>query len=61
MIHPVNELSKLVFRSSQKAVAIELGISQSYLSEVLAGLKEPGPKLLEKLKLEKIVTYRRKT
>jgi hypothetical protein len=39
--------------------AADLDVSDSHLSDVLKGRREPGPKLLKALKLEKIVTYRR--
>ncbi len=34
---------------SQKALAAELGISQTYLSEIVRGVKEPGPAVLDPL------------
>ncbi len=44
--------------STQTAVADDLGISVSYLNDVLKGRREPGAKLLTALGLERHVTYR---
>lgn len=44
---------------SQKALADELGVSDTYLSDVLNGRKEPGEAILIPLGLERVVTYRR--
>jgi transcriptional regulator with XRE-family HTH domain len=41
-----------------KDYAAELGISRPYLSDIYAGKREPGPTVLAKLGLEKIVIYR---
>lgn len=43
---------------SQRALAKELGISQSYLNDVLKGRKEPGEGILAPMGLERVVTYR---
>lgn len=43
---------------SQKNLAAQLDVSESYLSDVLTGRREPGEKLLEALGLERVVTYR---
>jgi transcriptional regulator with XRE-family HTH domain len=45
---------------TQKALAERLGISESYLADVLGGRKDPGEAILEPLGLERVVTYRRK-
>lgn len=45
---------------SQKALAKSMGVSNTYLCEVLAGRKEPGEKILVPLGIERVVTYRRK-
>jgi DNA-binding transcriptional regulator YdaS (Cro superfamily) len=45
-------------KSSQKAFALQLGISPSYLSDVIAGRREPGPAVLSALGVERIVRYR---
>lgn len=44
---------------SQKALADELGVSDTYLSDVINGRKEPGDAILVPLGWERIVTYRR--
>lgn len=57
---PIAILRKRAKNISQKALATELGISQQYLCDVLAGRREPGNSILEPLGLEKRITYRRK-
>jgi hypothetical protein len=37
--------------------ALKLGISPSYLSDVLSGRREPGKRLLLALKFKRVVTY----
>ena len=44
----------------QREFAQELGISESFLSEVLKRIKPPTGPLLQFLGLHKVVTYRRK-
>ena len=43
---------------SQRALAKELGVSEPYLSDVIRGRREPGPKLLKARGLERVVDYR---
>ena len=45
---------------SQKALAERLGVSNTYLCDVLAGRRDPGDKILVPLGVEKVVTYRRR-
>lgn len=45
---------------SQKAYAEKIGVSQSYLSDVLIGNRSPGEKILIVLGLEAVVMYREK-
>lgn len=67
MAHPVitaDQLRSLVStriigERSQKELADELGISTAYLSDFLAGAREPGHKMLTALGYERIVRYRR--
>lgn len=42
------------------AWAKQNGVSASYVSDVLAGRREPGKLILDALGLERVVTYRRK-
>ncbi|GGD43958.1 hypothetical protein [Aureimonas glaciei] len=46
---------------SAKAWAAANGCSPSYVAEVLAGTRDPGPKILDGLGVEKVVGYRRVT
>jgi len=43
---------------SQAAWAKATGLSPAYVSDVIAGRREPGAKLLDALSVERIVTYR---
>ena len=45
---------------SQKAYAEQIGVSQSYLSDVLVGNRTPGEKILVALNLEAVMMYREK-
>jgi transcriptional regulator with XRE-family HTH domain len=42
----------------QKAISAAIGVSQQYVSDVLTGRREPAGKILEYLKLERVVFYR---
>lgn len=42
---------------THEALAVELGVTQGYLSKVLAGDCNPGTKLLHQLGLRKVVRY----
>lgn len=42
---------------SQREFAAKLGVSESFLSHVLAGSKEPSGKVLRFLKLKRVVRY----
>lgn len=53
-------LERRIAKSTAKQVAEDIGVSASYLSEVIRGSRDPGPKILDALGLEKVVTYRRK-
>lgn len=51
-------LQRLVSDSGdQKSVAEQLGVSTTYLSEVLRGTKLPGPKILKALGLRRVEVY----
>jgi transcriptional regulator with XRE-family HTH domain len=60
MLDPIEVLRKRLGDGTQRELAGVLGISPQYLNDILSGHREPGPKLLEGLGLERIVTYRRK-
>lgn len=45
---------------SQRAYAEQIGVSQTYLSDVLTGNRAPGEKILNALSLEAVVMYREK-
>lgn len=56
-------LRGLIGHRGQRALARKMHISDVYLSEVVRGIKSPGPKILRYLGLERIegpVTYRQK-
>jgi len=44
---------------SARAWAVKIGISGAYVSDVLAGKREPGDSILAPLGLERIVTYQK--
>ena len=41
-----------------RELAAELGVGESYLSEIFSGSRNPGPMILEKLGLEEESVYR---
>lgn len=43
---------------TQKMVAKRIGISPAYLSDVLLGRREPGPKIAAYFELEAVTVYR---
>lgn len=51
-------LRRLCDQSSQKNIADEFAVSQAYLSDVLAGRREPGPAILKGMGLERETVYR---
>ena len=56
---PIKILRRRIAQSTLRAVARDLGISPAYLSDAMHGNRDPGPKILEALGLERIVTYRK--
>jgi transcriptional regulator with XRE-family HTH domain len=62
---PIAEISKRLDKGeSLRAVARSLGVSAPYLSDIMLGRRQPGPKVLAALGIERKivtnVTYRRK-
>ena len=51
--------STCVAAGSAKAWASAHGCSSAYVGEVLAGSRNPGPKILAGLRIEKVVGFRR--
>ncbi len=45
---------------SQQSYAANIGIHQSYLSDLLNGRRDPGKKVLAALGYERVVLYRKK-
>jgi len=43
----------------QKIMASSIGVSESFLSDVLAGRREPTGKILDYLGYERVVSYRK--
>ena len=46
---------------SQRKLAQAWDVSPSYITDLLAGMRDPGPKILDALGYERIVLYRRKS
>ncbi len=54
-------VSEMVWaRGSQKAVALELGISTTHLGDILRGKKSIGPHVAGKLGWERVTVFRKK-
>lgn len=46
---------------TQAEVAVKLGVTTQYLSDILHNRREPGPTVLKALKLRKVVLYQRES
>lgn len=60
MTHPqlIKKLREMIaVEGSQAALAHKLGVSRSYLSEILKGTRTPGRKVLANLGLESRTVY----
>jgi Helix-turn-helix len=55
---PKEILRRRLDGKTQSALARELGIKRSYLSDILRGKRDAGPQVLRALGLTKVVTYR---
>jgi transcriptional regulator with XRE-family HTH domain len=53
---PILALRKQISKASLRKVAIEIGISAPYLSDVMRGNRLPGPKVLKYLGLRRVIT-----
>jgi transcriptional regulator with XRE-family HTH domain len=58
--NPIAMLAARTEKLSQAEVAAQLGISASYLCDLLKGRREPAKKVCDALGLERVVSYRRK-
>ena len=62
---PIAILRKRLESDSLRSVARQLDISAAYLSDIMANKRKPGPKVLTALglerKVERVISYRRKT
>jgi transcriptional regulator with XRE-family HTH domain len=57
---PVAVLRRLVKKyGTQRAAAVRLGVSASYLGEILKGTRPPGPTILQALRLKRKTVYTR--
>jgi hypothetical protein len=45
---------------SQRALARQWDVAPAYITDLLHGLRDPGPKVLEAMGYERIVVYRKK-
>ena len=58
VVDPIEFLHVLVKKhGSQLAAAKVLGVSASYLGDILKGSKPPGPKVLRALRLKRKLVY----
>lgn len=58
MKNPLDILKKRIEIGGSNATARALGVSTTYLSDVMCGRRKPGPKILKALGLERVVIYR---
>ena len=59
LMEPIELLQQRLKGKTQKQLAAELGLSVQYLADVMTRRREPGPKVLEALGLERVVSYRK--
>ena len=57
---PKQVAARMVAEHGQSEAARRMGVSVSYLCNIMKGRADPGPLVLEALGLEKVVTYRRR-
>ena len=57
----ISKLKEIIQGGSQRSCAQQLGISEAYLSDILSGKRDPGPKLLEPIGLIRVVSYENPT
>lgn len=58
----INFMHKTQGKRTAREFAKELGVGESYLSDVYRGKREPGPSILARLGLEKVEqTYRQRS
>ena len=58
-VEPIGVLRQRLSGRTQVSLAQELGITTSYLSDILTGRRAIGPQVLKALGLEKRITYHR--
>jgi hypothetical protein len=44
---------------SQRALAREWRVAPAYITDLLHGLRDPGPKILEAMGYERVISYRK--
>lgn len=59
-MNPVKMLVARLANKTQKDLARELGVSIGYLNDVLHERREPGPKVLDALNLQRRVVYEKR-
>lgn len=57
---PKEAVRRMVAEHGQSEAARRMGVSVSYICNMMKGRADPGPLVLDALGLEKVVTYRRK-
>jgi transcriptional regulator with XRE-family HTH domain len=45
---------------TQRALARQWGVSPSYITDLLQGLRDPGPAILDAMGYERVIFYRKK-
>lgn len=56
IVDPLSLLREQIAKASLRKLALQIGCSAAYLSDVMRGNRLPGPKVLKYLGLRKIVT-----
>ena len=59
MVDPRQILVDRAQVAGQVALAKELGVSLTYINDVIRGIRAPGPKILRALGIEREVRYKR--
>ncbi len=57
--HVIAEIQRRLEGRTQRDLAADLGISQQYLNGILLGKQDPGPTVLKKLGLERVILYKK--
>jgi len=60
MLDPISVIESRLRTTSQRQLAAQLGISASFMGDIVQGRRPPSDRVIDALGLERVVIYRRK-